>query len=122
MVIIIDNKDFIYHLVNLMNVIIVLQTLNQRPGQMQPGMHNKMPSMNMLQNQQMNMNQMQNIQNNPMMSQMNQMIQGNMGQQMVPQPVQGLANGPQMGPNQMQQSMQVIVIIYFNENYVINFF
>lgn len=78
----------------------VVQTLNRGPGpQMQQAMQNKISGLNMLQNQQINM------QNNPMMSQMNQISQENMGQQIVPQQHM---TGPQMGPNQMQQTMQVI--------------
>ena len=92
----------------------MLQTLNQRPTQpmnIQQAIQNKMPAMNMLQGQQMGMNQMnqmQNMQGSPMMSQMNQMNQGNISQQMATQPGQHQQiGGPQIGPNQMQQAMQV---------------
>lgn len=123
-------------------MIIVLQTLNQRPGPVMsmPGMHNKMPGMGMMTGQPgcptmvvNQMGQMQNMPGNPMLAQMNQMNQGNLGQQMGPQPVQTQQMGgpqmavPQMGPNQIQ-AMQVctvienIFLLIFIENFLLIIF
>lgn len=89
---------------------LVLQSLNQRPGQPMnmPGMQNKMPGMGMMPAQtggpMSHMGPIQTMQNNPMLTQMNQMGQGNIPQQMnqmVPGQMSQLATG------QMQQNMQV---------------
>lgn len=109
--------------------LLVLQSLNQRPGQPMnmPGMQNKMAGMGMMPSQTggpMNhMGQIQTMQNNPMLTQMNhtQMGQGNIPQmnQMVPGQMAQLSAG------QMQQNMQVhpyiniiFRFIYSSKNYI----
>lgn len=94
---------------------LVLQSLNQRPGQPMnmPGMQNKMPGMGMMSSQtggpMSHMGPIQTMQNNPMLTQMNQMGQGNIPQQMN-QIVSGQMG--QLSAGQMQQNMQVYISIY----------
>jgi len=93
----------------LLYILLVLQSLNQRPAQPinMPGIQNKMPGMGMMPSQTGSMNHMgpiQSMQNNPMLTQMNQMGQGNIPPQMN-QMVPGQMG--QLGAGQMQQNMQV---------------
>lgn len=106
--------------INFYIVILVLQSLNQRPGQPMniPGMQNKMPGMGMMPSQTggpiNHMGPIQTMQNNPMLTQMNQMGQGNIPPQMN-QMVPGQMG--QLSAGQMQQNMQVCSIYLLLNNY-----
>lgn len=97
--------------------LLVLQSLNQRPGQPMnmPGMQNKMQGMGMMSSQtagpMSHMGPIQTMQNNPMLTQMNQMGQGNISQQMN-QMVSGQMG--QLSAGQMQQNMQVYAIYKYH--------